>query len=325
MTISSEPSAPLVAVVGATGLQGGSVINHLAGSVHPYRIRGLTRDITKPKAQALSARGVEVVSCNINVNHVDQVKDAFQGATYIFIVTNYWEHLDGAREEAEGKLMVDCAAEAGVKLLVISSLPNVTKATGGELTHVYHFDSKASIAEHAKSIGVPYVEVQPGAYMNNFTSFMRPQRQEDGSFVFPGTWSPDTRLPLLDAHHDYGIFVQLAIESEEYNKGDGKIISAYSELLSLVDQAKILSEVVGRTVRFQHTSEDQSRKDLASFGMPAHVIDDMMDMNKFQERVWERVLVYTDLSQLPRPPRTFKEYCEHEDWSTVFADPPHSV
>ena len=42
MKVSQEPSTPLVAVVGATGIQGGSVINALIESDKPYRLRGLT-------------------------------------------------------------------------------------------------------------------------------------------------------------------------------------------------------------------------------------------------------------------------------------------
>src|SRR6059036_1796111 len=66
MTISGDQSAPLIVVVGATGLQGGSVINNLAASSLPYRMRGLTRNATKPKAKALADRGIEIVSCNLS-------------------------------------------------------------------------------------------------------------------------------------------------------------------------------------------------------------------------------------------------------------------
>ncbi|KAJ7741791.1 hypothetical protein DFH07DRAFT_964842 [Mycena maculata] len=61
MTISQleDPSAPLVAVAGATGNQGGSVMHALAESDRAYRIRGFTRDPSKPAAQALIAKGVE--------------------------------------------------------------------------------------------------------------------------------------------------------------------------------------------------------------------------------------------------------------------------
>lgn len=51
-------------VFGATGNQGGSVIRAvLADPVlsKEYKLRGVTRDVSKPAAQALTAKGVEMV------------------------------------------------------------------------------------------------------------------------------------------------------------------------------------------------------------------------------------------------------------------------
>jgi hypothetical protein len=87
MTISEDSSAPLVVVVGATGTQGGSVINNLEESDKLYRVRGLTRDVSKPAAQALVKRRVEMVACNINVGNEKEVEKAFEHATYIFVRT----------------------------------------------------------------------------------------------------------------------------------------------------------------------------------------------------------------------------------------------
>ncbi|CZR49831.1 uncharacterized protein FPRO_16039 [Fusarium proliferatum ET1] len=66
MTISSDSTAPLIAVVGLTGLQGGSVINNLVTSDKVYRIRGPTRDANKEAAQTLAKRGVEVFTYNFS-------------------------------------------------------------------------------------------------------------------------------------------------------------------------------------------------------------------------------------------------------------------
>lgn len=52
-------------VFGATGNQGGSVINSVLSdpaAAQEFRIRGITRDPSKPNAQALTARGVECVT-----------------------------------------------------------------------------------------------------------------------------------------------------------------------------------------------------------------------------------------------------------------------
>lgn len=63
----SNPSKILV-VFGATGNQGGSVIKSVLGdpkTAKEFKIRGITRDASKANAQALVAKGVEMVSVSL--------------------------------------------------------------------------------------------------------------------------------------------------------------------------------------------------------------------------------------------------------------------
>jgi uncharacterized protein YbjT (DUF2867 family) len=59
-------AAPKTLVVfGGTGIQGGSVIDAVlrdAEYAKQWKIRAITRDVTKPSAKALEERGVEVVT-----------------------------------------------------------------------------------------------------------------------------------------------------------------------------------------------------------------------------------------------------------------------
>ncbi|GKT95265.1 NAD-binding protein (NmrA family transcriptional regulator) [Colletotrichum tofieldiae] len=320
MTISSDSTAPLIAVVGSTGLQGGSVINNLAASDKPYRIRGLTRDAKKEKAQALAKRGVEIVTVDLSSENATGIQKAFQDATYVFIMTNYWEHLNKDREIAEGKTLVEAAQKVGMKLLLISSEPSATKVSDGKLTKVYHFDSKAEISDHARALGVPFVDIHAAGYMNNFTTFSRPRPAGDGSYVIDGTWPEDLIMPLIDTYHDYGLFVQLAIESDEFNKGDGKIIWACGDHVTVPDQVKIISRVTGKKIAYNKVTDEQSRAGMAQAGLPPFVVDDMIEMFKLHG-IWDSAYAdrsRIDTAKLARRPRTFQEYVENEDWSTVF-------
>ena len=56
---------PILTVVGATGLQGGSVINSALKDAK-YKIRAITRDANSLKAQALTSKAIEVVSADVN-------------------------------------------------------------------------------------------------------------------------------------------------------------------------------------------------------------------------------------------------------------------
>ena len=57
-------SKKLVVVFGATGGQGGSVIKSILSDPHAaaeFKLRGITRDASKPAAQSLISQGVECV------------------------------------------------------------------------------------------------------------------------------------------------------------------------------------------------------------------------------------------------------------------------
>jgi uncharacterized protein YbjT (DUF2867 family) len=58
----------LITIFGATGNQGGSVINSILTDPqlsNEFKIRGVTRDATKKSAQDLANRGVELVTVKI--------------------------------------------------------------------------------------------------------------------------------------------------------------------------------------------------------------------------------------------------------------------
>ncbi|KAL8709763.1 MAG: hypothetical protein Q9220_005549 [cf. Caloplaca sp. 1 TL-2023] len=95
-------------VFGATGNQGGSVINSVlsdSAAANEFRIRGITRDPSKPNAQALTARGVECVTGDINDK--ESLKKALTGAHSVYAVTNYWEKMDDKLEVQQGKNIAD--------------------------------------------------------------------------------------------------------------------------------------------------------------------------------------------------------------------------
>ena len=100
----------IVVVFGATGNQGGSVINALLSdpkTANEFKIRGITRDPSKANAKALEKRGVECVAGD--VNDKESLRHAFEGAYAVFAMTNYWEKMDAELEFEQGKGIADLA------------------------------------------------------------------------------------------------------------------------------------------------------------------------------------------------------------------------
>lgn len=63
--MSGTQTKKVLAVIGATGKQGGSVINSVLGdpkAATRFSVRALTRDTSKPAAQELARKGCETVS-----------------------------------------------------------------------------------------------------------------------------------------------------------------------------------------------------------------------------------------------------------------------
>jgi uncharacterized protein YbjT (DUF2867 family) len=111
----------MIAVVGATGAQGGGLVRAILSDKNGgFAVRALTRDVNSEKAKALAKLGAEVVAAN--VDDVESLKRAFNGAYGAFCVTFFWEHFSPEKESAQAKAMAQAAKQAGVQHVIWSTL-----------------------------------------------------------------------------------------------------------------------------------------------------------------------------------------------------------
>lgn len=104
----------LIVIFGATGNQGGSVIKSILADkslASTFRLRGVTRDVSKPAARALTDSGVEMVSGNLEDRA--SLDAAVKGAYGVFAVTDYWAKMDGPLEIRQGKGIADASLVSG--------------------------------------------------------------------------------------------------------------------------------------------------------------------------------------------------------------------
>ncbi|KAK4054052.1 hypothetical protein OIO90_003697 [Microbotryomycetes sp. JL221] len=243
-----------VFVIGGTGAQGGSVIRALVSSPHNYNLHTITRNSSNPRAQKLIQQGITVHEGDIGDR--SRLDSLFKGMDVVFGMTDYWATGSAQIEFEDGKRLIDAAQQANVKLFVWSGLPAVCNISGGKLTKVHHFDSKAAITEYAQQSGVPLSTVMPGCYASNFLGGLGPHVVDGGKHA---KWqlpvSPQTKIAILDSAADYGTFVREAIESDKVG-GPGTELYACAEELSLQDMAKQWSEVTGVHVEFEQVPEE---------------------------------------------------------------------
>src|SRR5262245_23691717 len=184
----------IIAVVGSTGAQGGglvqAILNDPAGG---FAVRAITRDTGKDKAQALAAKGAEVVKADLD--DVESLKKAFAGVYGVFGVTNFWEHFSGEKEKAQAKNIADAAKAAGVKHVIWSTLEDTRKLMSADdkrmpmLQNKYrvpHFDAKAEADEYFKGLPVTYL-VTSFSWDNLYMFGLAPKKGDDGvySWTFP--------------------------------------------------------------------------------------------------------------------------------------------
>jgi uncharacterized protein YbjT (DUF2867 family) len=160
--IGSRRGGPII-VIGATGQQGGAVIDALLKQRIP--IRAVTRNPNGDKARTLAERGVEVVYADLE--DADSVRAAFDGAAAAFAMTTH-DGLDGPkREVGHGRVIAAAAADAGLPFLVYSSVGGVDRGSG-----VPHFESKHRI-EQLLLEAVPVNFVRPTFFMETLRLMIR--------------------------------------------------------------------------------------------------------------------------------------------------------
>ena len=265
--------AKILTVFGATGQQGGSVVEYVLNDPElskQYKVRGITRDLTKPAAQALEKKGVEVVKAD--ADDLESLKQAMQGSHTVFGVTAtiYDEKLK-ERELAQGKAMADAAVAVGVKYFIFSSLTNGGKMSGGKIQKLAHFDVKAEIEDYIRAQPMKSAFFAPGSFMQNFNHFMGPRPAGDGTFAIANFVKPETQLPLIDTADDSGKYVGAILA--EPDKYEGKVFSAATSLYSYSEIVEAMSKSTGKTVNYKQLPLDVWK----SF-LPAESADYLVDM-----------------------------------------------
>jgi uncharacterized protein YbjT (DUF2867 family) len=179
----SSTNRKLIAVIGATGQQGGGVVRALQASGQ-FKVRALSRNPNKSRDLA-----DEVVEADLN--RPETLPAAFAGAHGVFLVTNFWE--TGTDELKQATAAIRAAKDAGVQHFIWSTLPNVEAISGGKL-NVPHFSVKAKVDAVVKQAGFAHhTFVIAPFYYQNLVGLFAPQKLADGSLGWSLPIDPDVR------------------------------------------------------------------------------------------------------------------------------------
>ena len=273
-------SSKLIAVVGATGAQGGGLVRAiLADPAGGFRARAITRKANGEKADALRKLGAEVVEADLD--NAASLAKAFDGAYGAYCVTNYWEHFTPAKELSQARNMAQAAKSAKLEHVVWSTLEDTRKLvpladtrmpTLMEKYKVPHFDAKGDADAVFAEAGVPTTYLLTTFYWDNFIYFgMGPKKGADGKFTITMPMG-NARLSGIAAEDigkcAYGIFKQ-------GRQWIGKRVGIAGDHVTGAQMAADLSEALNIEVAYNVVSPVVFR----GFGFPG--ADDLGNMFQY--------------------------------------------
>ena len=271
----------IIAVVGATGAQGGGLVHAILNDPGSgFAVRALTRKVDSDKAKALKKQGVEVVAADLD--DVESLKRAFAGAHGAFLLTNFWEHFSPEKEFAQAKNLAQAAKAANVRHVIWSTLEDTRRwvplndnrmPTLMGKYKVPHFDAKGEADHLFADLGVPTTWLLTSFYWENLIYFgAGPKKGPDGKLALTYPMG-DKKLPGI-ASDDIGKCA-LAI----FKKGHeciGKTVAISGEHLTGAQMASALTKALGQEVRYNDVPPEVYR----SFGFPG--ADDLGNMFQFK-------------------------------------------
>ncbi|PXA67234.1 NmrA family NAD(P)-binding protein [Cryobacterium arcticum] len=246
------PTGP-IAIVGATGSQGGAVARALRRRGVP--VVALVRDATGPAALELAALGIGLVEGDLD--QPESLDRLLRGASGLFTVVLSATATDPASEVRHGTALVTAAERAGVRHLVHSSVSG-WEPGHSRIDRAYdeaYWNDKEAVERAARESGIPIVTLlKPAIFMDNFV----PPRlagmfREQGDGVLAAATAPHVPLPLV-AVDDIGEAAAAAFFAPEIF--DRAEVELAGDVMTFPQIAELLSEAFGRSFRYVHEDPD---------------------------------------------------------------------
>lgn len=307
---SSKECPACIAVLGATGQQGGAVVRALCA--RRKKVVAITRSADSEKAQALAKLpGVEVRQGDLG--DVDSLEKAFAGCDGAFVLANFWEGMDATKEMTHYEnAALALKKVGGWKHIVMSTLeetathpkmqdaPDILQHETGPMK-VPHFDGKNR--SHKFFEGLPMTYLYTSCYIENFTTFFSCTKQADETYQFT--------LPLGDGPVAWTILDDVGkMTAGIFEKPTliGETLGSASLHCSCKELAEMLSKATGKRITYNCVPWDA----FAKFGFPGAV--ELANMFKFFTDTQDEFLAVRDLKRcqiiggkLSDPVATFKK------------------
>lgn len=259
-----------IVICGATGKQGGAVLNSLLAS-QQWRLVALTRNPDGKQAQAIKSRGVAVRRADLEDKA--SLIQAFAGAYAVYGVTTPLTpkgKIDTQMEWRQGRNIADACVENNVQHLVLSTVLYINEAQKA----VPYVNSKQEIERYVAQNNIPYTFIRPASFMDEIGGEFLPLKNG----VLTGQADGDAKVPYV-ACRDIGELAACAFADPQ--KFIGKKFNLVGDFISGDELTEVLSRVSGGK-QFKHKAPPMLlmwlfarewislRKQFESWGRPPH-------------------------------------------------------
>ncbi len=254
-----------ILVTGATGTVGSEVIKQLISSPHTsnFNIKAAVHSREGGNRVAVETR---VKPVQIDYNKPDTIEEAFKDVDRLFLLTPFQSNMVelSANLVNVAKKKKTGAVKHIVKLSVMGAdaEPGIT---GGRL----HRQAENIIEES----GISYTFLRPNFFMQNFIKFFSQTIKEQGAFYVP---AGDGKVSFVDVRDIAGVAVQALLNESKHGRKAYNITDPNA--ISYAEAAEILSNEIGRKIKYVDISEDQAREGITAEGMDEWFIDSMMEL-----------------------------------------------
>ncbi|WP_067678350.1 NmrA family NAD(P)-binding protein [Nocardia miyunensis] len=195
---------------------------------------------------------------------------------------------------------VEAFAAHGVGHVVgVSALGRGTAAAG----RAGHVTASLAMDDLIAGSGVAYRALANPTFMDNLLRQVNSIRDQG---VFTDTLAPDHRLPTAATRDIGAVGARLLLDRSWTGTGEVPVLGTAD--LSPNDMAHIMSEVLGRPIRYERQTFDQFRDSLLGYGLPEPIVRGYLDMMRAVNDGIDEGVPRTPENTTPT---TFREWCEY--------------
>jgi uncharacterized protein YbjT (DUF2867 family) len=290
-----------ILVTGATGTVGSEVTKQLISSpTSNFNIKAAVHSQESANRVAAETRVKPVL---IDYNKPDTIEEAFKDVDRLFLLTPFQSN------------MVELS----------SNLVNVAKKKTGAVKHIVKLsvmgaDAKPGItggrlhrqAENIiKESGISYTFLRPNFFMQNFINFFSQTIKEQNAFYVP---AGDGKISFVDVRDIAGVAVQALLDESKHGRKAYNITGPNA--ISYAQAAEILSNEIGRKIKYVDISEDQAREGMKAIGMDEWFINSMMELFNITRAGYVSDVSPAIEEVTGKKPITFSEFAK--DYSRAF-------